>query len=156
MRVFITIEDESAVAKIIVWPKVFDGCGQLCWARATFSWRPCSRNPASSNVVADTLKISRPGGQLADPRRRDRQSGTADEGAATSKRIPAKLGQWQPAKPLARLLKEMPELAGDLDVTARGSAHARHVAVPPAKGNYIGGATPRPTLMRAVINEPSA
>ena len=35
--VFMTIEDESAVANVIVWPRTSSACGRWCWARAM--WR---------------------------------------------------------------------------------------------------------------------
>lgn len=95
--VFITIEDESAVANIIVWPKVFERVRPIVLgARYIAVSGPVQSESGVIHVVADTLEDFTPWlAQLAD------QSADVDS-----------------------LLHDMPELAGDLGVTARGSAHA--------------------------------
>ena len=95
--VFVTIEDESAVANIIVWPKVFERVRPIVLgARYIAVSGPVQSESGVIHVVADTLEDFTPWlAQLAG------QSTDTDS-----------------------LLRDMPELAGDLDVTARGSAHA--------------------------------
>jgi error-prone DNA polymerase len=95
--VFITIEDESAVANIIVWPKVFERVRPIVLgARYIAVSGPVQSESGVIHVVADVLEDFTPWlAQLAD------QSANVDN-----------------------LLHDMPELAGDLGVTARGTAHA--------------------------------
>ena len=95
--VFITIEDESAIANIIVWPKVFERVRPIVLgARYITVSGPVQSESGVIHVVADTLEDFTPWlTQLAG------QSADTDS-----------------------LAHEMPELTGDLSVTARGSAHA--------------------------------
>lgn len=95
--VFITIEDESAIANIIVWPKVFERVRPIVLgARYITVSGPVQSESGVIHVVADTLEDFTP--WLAQ---------LASQGADTDS-----------------LAHEMRELTGDLSVTARGSAHA--------------------------------
>jgi len=67
----------------------------------------------------------------------------ADDGAPADRGIHREARVYRrPAKPAgAGCLQEMPELSADLDVTARGSAHAP-TRRPQQLDDYIGGTTP--------------
>ena len=123
--VFMTIEDETAVANIIVWPKMFERFRPIVLgARYVAVHGAMQEESGVIHVVAQRLEdltpllarlaegpavesfarcdeVKRPG--------QDQREQHADGGRRTQ---------------LIHLLTEMPELAGDLDVPARGSAHA--------------------------------
>ena len=125
--VFITIEDESAVANIIVWPRTFERVRPTVLGARYMAISGLVQSASDViHVVADTLEDLTPWlAQLAD-------HGTDIEGLARADEVrrcveedsreTRATGGRQSR--LVRLLQEMPELAGDLDVTARGSAHA--------------------------------
>jgi error-prone DNA polymerase len=125
--VFITIEDESAVANIIVWPKVFERVRPVVLgARYIAVSGQVQSESGVIHVVADTLEDFTPWlAQLADHGADIDNLVRADEVRRCVEEDPreARANGGRQIR-LARLLKEMPELAGDLDVTARGSAHA--------------------------------
>jgi error-prone DNA polymerase len=125
--VFITIEDESAVANIIVWPKVFERVRPIVLgARYIAVSGPVQSESGVIHVVADTLEDLTPWlAQLADHGADIDNLVRADEVRRCVEQDPREVhARGGRQNRLARLLKEMPELAGDLDVTARGSAHA--------------------------------
>jgi error-prone DNA polymerase len=125
--VFITIEDESAVANIIVWPKVFERVRPIVLgARYISVGGPVQSESGVIHVVADTLEDLTPWlAQLADHGAEIDNLVRADEVRRCVEEDPRETrANGSRQSQLARLLKEMPELAGDLDVTARGSAHA--------------------------------
>jgi error-prone DNA polymerase len=124
--VFITIEDESAVANVIVWPRTFERVRPIVLgARYIAVSGPVQSESGVIHVVADTLEDLTPWlAQLA-------EQGTDIEGLARADEVRRPIEDHREARAsggrqsrLVRLLQEMPELAGDLDVTARGSAHA--------------------------------
>ena len=123
--VFMTIEDESAVANVIVWPKVFERVRPVVLgARYVAVSGIVQQESGVIHVVADRLedltvwlaRLADHGGDIdsltrADEVRRpveDQREAHASGGRHTR---------------LLRLMREMPELAADLDVTAPGSAH---------------------------------
>jgi DNA-directed DNA polymerase III PolC len=122
--VFITIEDESAVANVIVWPRTFERVRQIVLgARYICVSGLVQSESGVIHVVADTLEDLTPWlAQLADHGTDIEGLARADEVRRCVEEDPRANGSRQ--RQLARLLKEMPEFASDLGVTARGSAHA--------------------------------
>jgi len=120
--VFMTIEDESAVANAIVWPKVFERVRPVVLgARYVAIEGRVQAESGVIHVVADqledlTMLLSR----LAEHGADIDSLARCDEVRRPVNEQPGKGGQGA----LVRLMHEMPELAADLDVTARGSAHA--------------------------------
>jgi error-prone DNA polymerase len=124
--VFITIEDETAVANLIVWPKLFERVRPVVLGARYVIARGRMQNVAGViHVVAEQLedqtellaRLAQGGGEIdslarCDEVRRPIQGSRHPQAKAA-----------QPG-PLANIMREMPELAADLDVTARGSAHA--------------------------------
>ncbi|MGP0089461.1 MAG: error-prone DNA polymerase [Xanthobacteraceae bacterium] len=122
--VFMTIEDETAVANIIVWPKMFERFRPIVLgARYIAVQGPMQEESGVIHVVARRLEDLTPLlARLAE--------GPAVESLARCDEV-KRPGQDQREQridgrrtQLMHLLTEMPELAGDLDVPARGSAHA--------------------------------
>jgi error-prone DNA polymerase len=123
--VFMTIEDETAVANIIVWPKTFERFRPIVLgARYVAVHGPMQEESGVIHVVAQRIEDLTPLlGRLAE--------GPAVESLARCDEV-KRPGQDQREQradggrrtQLMHLLAEMPELAGDLDVPARGSAHA--------------------------------
>jgi error-prone DNA polymerase len=97
--VFLTLEDESAIANVIVWPKVFEKVRPIILGARYVAVRgPVQSESGVIHVVAEELEDLTP--WLAR---------LAEHGAEIDS--------------LARS-DEVPELAADLGVHARGSAHA--------------------------------
>ena len=123
--VFMTIEDESAVANVIVWPKVFERVRPVVLgARYVAVAGRVQAESGVIHVVADQLEdltmwLARLADQGADIDSLTR----ADEvrRPVEDQREAHSVGG---RNRLERLMREMPELAADLDVTAPGSAHA--------------------------------
>ncbi len=124
--VFMTIEDESAVANVIVWPKFFERVRPVVLgARFVAVSGRVQSESGVIHVVADQLEdLTHWLAQLAD-------HGTDIEGLARADEVRRPIEDHREARSLGgrqsrliQLMREMPELAGDLDVTARGSAHA--------------------------------
>ena len=123
--VFMTIEDESAVANVIVWPKMFERVRPVVLgARYVAVAGRVQAESGVIHVVADQLEdltvlLARLADQGADIDSLTR----ADEvrRPAEDQREARSVGG---RNRLERLMREMPELIGDLDVTAPGSAHA--------------------------------
>jgi error-prone DNA polymerase len=123
--VFMTIEDESAVANVIVWPKVFERVRPVVLgARYVAVSGVVQEESGVIHVVADqledlTLWLARLADQGADIDSLTR----ADEvrRPVEDQREAHMLGG---RNRLLRLMREMPELVADLDVPAPGSAHA--------------------------------
>jgi error-prone DNA polymerase len=124
--VFMTIEDESAVANVIVWPKVFERVRPVVLgARYVAVTGRVQQEAGVIHVVADQLEdLTAWLAQLA-------EHGADIEGLARADEVRRPIEDHREARSLGarhgklmQLMREMPELAGDLDVTARGSAHA--------------------------------
>jgi len=146
--VFMTIEDETAVANVIVWPKVFERLRRIVLsARYVAVIGPVQEESGVIHVVADQLE------DLTHFLARLAEHGADIDGLARCDEVRRPIEEQREARVaggrhnrLVRLMQEMPELAGDLARRAKRSRSLIH----------IGGATPRPTLMRAVIRLPSA
>jgi error-prone DNA polymerase len=124
--VFMTIEDESAIANAIVWPKVFERARPIVLgARYVAVSGRVQQESGVIHVVADRLEDLTPLlAQLAD-------HGADIDGLARCDEVRRPIEEMREARAqggresrLVKLMREMPELAADLDVTARGSAHA--------------------------------
>jgi error-prone DNA polymerase len=124
--IFMTIEDETAVTNLIIWPKVFERVRPVVLgARYVVVRGPVQKEAEVIHVVAHQLedrtellaRLAQGGDDIdslmrCDEVRRPIQGSRHPEAKAA-----------QPG-PLARIMREMPELAADLDAPARGSAHA--------------------------------
>jgi DNA-directed DNA polymerase III PolC len=124
--VFMTIEDETAVANVIVWPKVFERLRPVVLgARYVAVTGRVQEESGVIHVVAEQLEDLTPFlARLAD-------HGAEIDGLARCDEVRRPIEDQREAllagsrqSRLVRLMREMPELAGDLDVSARGSAHA--------------------------------
>ncbi len=123
-RRFMTIEDESAVANVIVWPKMFERVRPVVlgarfiavdWHRAVGIRRHPRRRRGARGSDIPAGAAGRTAAMTSKPGalRRSAPAGRGSRGRADRRRN-------------SRLaaVAEMPDLAADLDVTARGSAHA--------------------------------
>ena len=124
--VFMTIEDESAVANVIVWPKVFERVRPVVLERALCpGHRPRAggirRHPRDGRALEDLTpwlaRLAEHGGDIDALARCDEVRRPIED-----QREAHALGGRH--NRLVALMREMPELASDLDVPARGSAHA--------------------------------
>jgi DNA-directed DNA polymerase III PolC len=123
--VFMTIEDESAVANVIVWPKVFERVRPVVLgARYVAVSGRVQSESGVIHVVADQLedltvwlaRLAEQGADIDSLTRADEVRRPVED-----QREARSIGG---RNRLERLMREMPELIGDLDVTAPGSAHA--------------------------------
>ena len=115
-----TIEDESALANIIVWPKVFERFRPtVLGARLVAVRGRLQEECGVIHVVADVIDDLTP--LLA----RLAETGMEVDGLARCDEVRRPINELRlPRAQLRALLAEMPELAADLDVPARGTAHA--------------------------------
>jgi error-prone DNA polymerase len=123
--VFMTIEDESAVANVIVWPKVFARLRPVVLgARYVAVHGRVQSESGVIHVVADQLE------DLTVLLARLAEHGADIDSLSRADEVRRPIEDHREAHALGgrnrllRLMREMPELAGDLDVTAPGSAHA--------------------------------
>ena len=124
--VFMTIEDESAVANVIVWPKVFERVRPVVLgARYVAVTGRVQSEQGVIHVVADQLE------DLTVLLARLAEQGADIDSLARADEVRRPVEDQREAHALGgrhsrlmRLMREMPELAADLDVTAPGSAHA--------------------------------
>jgi error-prone DNA polymerase len=124
--VFMTIEDETAVANVIVWPKVFERVRPVVLgARYVAVTGSVQEESGVIHVVAEQLE------DLTHFLARLAEHGTEIDGLAHCDEVRRPIEEQREARlaggrqnRLVRLMREMPELAADLDVSARGSAHA--------------------------------
>jgi len=123
--IFMTIEDETAIANVIVWPKMFERFRPIVLgARYVAVSGRMQEECGVIHVVADRLdNLTRLLARLAD-------SGTTIEGLARYDEV-KRPGNDQRSREiragrksaLVKLLDEMPELVGDLDIQARATRH---------------------------------
>jgi error-prone DNA polymerase len=123
--VFMTIEDESAVANVIVWPRTFERVRPVVLgARYVAVTGRVQQESGVIHVVADELE------DLTVLLARLAEHGADIAGLARADEVRRPVEDQREARVLGgrnrllRLMREMPELIGDLDVTAPGSAHA--------------------------------
>lgn len=124
--VFLTIEDESAVANIIVWPKVFERVRPIVLGgRYVAVHGRVQEESGVIHVVADMLEDLTPLlARLAEHGAEIDSLVRCDEVRRPIEELREARAHGGRTSRLARLLHEMPELAADLGVHARGSAHA--------------------------------
>jgi DNA-directed DNA polymerase III PolC len=124
--VFMTIEDESAVANVIVWPRTFERVRPVVLgARYVLVTGRVQAESGVIHVVAEQLEDLTPWlARLAD-------HGAEIDGLARCDEVRRPIEDQREARSLGgrhnrllTLMREMPELVSDLDVPARGSAHA--------------------------------
>ena len=121
-----TIEDETAVANVIVWPKVFERLRPIVLGARYVAIAGCVQEESGViHVVAEQLE------DLTHFLARLAEHGAQIDGLARCDEVRRPIEEQREARlvggrhsRLVRLMREMPELASDLDVTARGSAHA--------------------------------
>ena len=124
--VFMTIEDETAVANVIVWPKVFERLRPIVLGARYVAVTGCVQEESGViHVVAEQLE------DLTHCLARLAEHGAEIDGLARCDEVRRPIEEQREARlaggrqsRLVRLMREMPELASDLDVPARGSAHA--------------------------------
>jgi error-prone DNA polymerase len=124
--VFMTIEDETAVANVIVWPKVFERLRPIVLsARYVAVIGVVQEESGVIHIVADQLE------DLTHFLARLAEHGADIDGLARCDEVRRPIEEQREARiaggrhnRLVQLMREMPELAGDLGVSARGSAHA--------------------------------
>ena len=121
-----TIEDESAVANVIVWPKVFERVRPVVLgARYVAVTGRVQAESGVIHVVADQLEdltCCWRGWPSTAPTSTAWRAATR---CAARSRISARRTRSAAATAgCVRLMREMPELVSDLDVPAPGSAHA--------------------------------
>ena len=123
--VFMTLEDEGSVANVIVWPKVFERVRPIVLGAryVSVSGRVQSESGVI-HVVAEKLDdLTFLLGRLADQGADIDALARADEVRRPVEEMrEARLDGGRESR-LARLLRDMPELADDLGVHAPGSAH---------------------------------
>jgi DNA-directed DNA polymerase III PolC len=120
---FMTLEDETAVANVIIWPKTFERYRPVVLgARYVAVTGPMQAESGVIHVVAEKIDdLTALLGRLA-------EEGTTIEGLARCDEV-KRPGREEREKqgprrtPLVGLLTEMPELFADLDVPAHGSHH---------------------------------
>ena len=125
--IFITIEDETALANIIVWPKTFETFRPIVLgARYIAVEGKLQEECGVIHIVADRLDDLT--NLLA---RLTEEKGLQDEALARCDEVRRPVNELREQRlgdgrksPLHALLAEMPALAADLDVPARGSAHS--------------------------------
>jgi error-prone DNA polymerase len=133
--VFMTIEDETSVANVIVWPKVFERVRPVVLgARFVTVAGRMQKESEVIHVVAEELddltvllaRLAQGGEDIDSLARCDEVRRPVDE-------LREHRAHGGRQSRLVRLLQEMPDLAADLDVPARGSAHApnRRAAILP-------------------------
>ena len=129
--VFMTIEDETAVANVIVWPRTFERVRPVVLgARYVLVTGRVQEESGVIHVVAEQLENLTPwltrladhGGEI---------DGQDIQVLARCDEVRRPIEDQREARALGSrhnrlvaLMREMPELASDLDVPARGSAHA--------------------------------
>ncbi len=124
--VFMTIEDESAVANVIVWPRTFERVRPVVLgARYVLVTGRVQQESGVIHVVADALE------DLTPWLTRLAERGDDIDALARCDEVRRPIEDHREARAagsrhnrLVALMREMPELVSDLDVPARGSAHA--------------------------------
>ncbi|MBI1202962.1 MAG: DNA polymerase III subunit alpha [Rhodopseudomonas sp.] len=123
--VFMTIEDESAVANVIVWPKIFERVRPIVLgARYVKVSGRVQSESGVIHVVADQLE------DLTVWLAKLAEQGADIDGLARADEVRRPIEDHREARALGgresrliALMREMPELAADLGVSAPGSAH---------------------------------
>ena len=124
--IFMTIEDESAMANIIVWPKTFERLRPVVLGARYVSVRGKVQEECGViHVVAEHIEdLTHMLGRLT-------EHGMEIDGLARCDEVRRPVEELRKARADGgresrheRLVRDVPELAADLDTPARGSAHA--------------------------------
>ena len=124
--IFMTIEDETAMANIIVWPKTFERLRPIVLGARYVSVRgKVQQESGVIHVVAEHIE------DLTHLLARLTEHGADIDALARCDEVRRPVEELRQARAdggresrLERLMREMPDLAADLDTPARGSAHA--------------------------------
>ena len=123
--IFMTIEDETSIANIIVWPKTFERFRPIVLGARYIA--VSGRMQAESgviHVVADRIEDLTPLlARLAEGGAQIDALGRCDEVRRPVQDDPRDIAMRGGRRALVSLLTDMPELAADLDVPARASRH---------------------------------
>ena len=122
--IFMTIEDETAIANIIVWPKVFERFRPIVLGARYIAVSGCMQAESDViHVVAERLEDLTPLlARLAEGGTEIDSLSRCDEVRRPVQDDPRDIAA-RGGRKLSALLHDMPEIAADLDVSARGSAH---------------------------------
>ena len=122
---FMTIEDETAIANIIVWPKIFERFRPIVLgARYVAVSGRMQEESGVIHVVADRIEDLTPLlARLAEGGADIDALGRCDEVRRPVQDDPRDIAMRSGRRALMALLTDMPELAADLDVPARASRH---------------------------------
>ncbi|NLH83440.1 MAG: error-prone DNA polymerase [Phyllobacteriaceae bacterium] len=117
--IFLTLEDETGVANVVVWPKVFEKCRPVVLGgRLIVVDGRLQNEQGVIHVVADTLRDRT--GDLARLAERGPALDPAMPGDEVTHPVTELRGKIAATAPLGRLVRDAPEVAGDLaDLAAR-------------------------------------
>jgi error-prone DNA polymerase len=124
--IFMTIEDETAMANIIVWPKTFERLRPIVLGARYVSVRgKVQQESGVIHVVAEHIEdLTHLLAQLTEHGAEIDALARCDEVRRPVEELRQARANGGRESRLERLMREMPDLAADLDTTARGSAHA--------------------------------
>src|SRR5262245_64086693 len=139
--VFMTIEDETAVANVIVWPQVFERLRPIVLSARYVAVTGCVQEESGViHVVAEQLE------DLTHFLARLAEHGAQIDGLASCDEVRRPIEDEREAHLAGgrhsrhvRIISEIPEPVSDLDVPARGSAHAptrRAIAAPLCRARH--------------------
>lgn len=124
--IFMTIEDETAMANIIVWPKTFERLRPVVLGARYVSVRGKVQEECGViHVVAEHIEdLTHLLGHLTEHGAEIDALARCDEVRRPVEELRKARASGGRESRLERLMREVPELAADLDTPARGSAHA--------------------------------
>ena len=124
--IFMTIEDETAMANIIVWPKTFERLRPIVLGARYVSVRgKVQEESGVIHVVAEHIEdLTHLLAQLTEHGAEIDAVARCDEVRRPVEELREARANGGRESRLARLMRDVPELAADLDTPARGSAHA--------------------------------
>ena len=124
--IFMTIEDETAMANIIVWPKTFERLRPIVLGARYVSVRgKVQEESGVIHVVAEHIEdLTHLLAQLTEHGAEIDALARCDEVRRPVEELREARANGGRESRLERLMCEVPELAADLDTPARGSAHA--------------------------------
>jgi error-prone DNA polymerase len=116
--IFMTLEDETGVANIVVWPKVFErNRAVVLGARLLRVRGKVQSDQGVVHLIADTLEDATPMlGDLSSDSLADAGLARADE---VKRPVPDQRHKVRPGSGLAQLVREVPELARTRDLHTR-------------------------------------
>jgi error-prone DNA polymerase len=123
--IFMTVEDETAMANIIVWPKTFERLRPVVLGARYVSVRGKVQEECGViHVVAEHIEdLTHLLGHLTEHGAEIDALARCDEVRRPVEELRKARANGGRESRLERLMREVPELAADLDTPARGSAH---------------------------------